>query len=162
MKNLSPTWEPWVRSLGGEDPLGKAWQPTPVFLAGESKRQRSLMGYSPWGHKELDMTEPLKLSLTFHNGLPGCPLPLETRPLIPLNLGQKASSENPSLRFVPLELSSTKFCMRQGSARGADPHRALHDRSLLWELAMGYCGYAMRGFGLCNWCWIMTGCVVSL
>ena len=28
MKNLSPTWEPWVRSLGGEDPLGKAWQST--------------------------------------------------------------------------------------------------------------------------------------
>ena len=32
-------------------------QPTPVFLPGESHGQRSLMGYSPWGRKELDMTE---------------------------------------------------------------------------------------------------------
>ena len=35
----------------------RAWQPTPVFLPGESHGQRSLVGYSPWGHKESDMTE---------------------------------------------------------------------------------------------------------
>ena len=33
--------------------------PTPVLLPGESHRWRSLVGYSPWGHKELDMTEQL-------------------------------------------------------------------------------------------------------
>ena len=33
------------------------WQPTPVFLPGESHGQRSLVGYSPQGCKELDMTE---------------------------------------------------------------------------------------------------------
>ena len=32
-------------------------QPTPVFLFGEFHGWRSLTGYSPWGHKELDMTE---------------------------------------------------------------------------------------------------------
>ena len=32
-------------------------QPTPVFLPGESRGQGSLMGYSPWDHTELDMTE---------------------------------------------------------------------------------------------------------
>ena len=32
-------------------------QPTPVFLPGETHGQRSLAGYSPWGHKESDMTE---------------------------------------------------------------------------------------------------------
>ena len=32
-------------------------KPTPVFLPGESHGQRSLVGYSPWGHKELDMAE---------------------------------------------------------------------------------------------------------
>ena len=38
--------------------LGKrAWQPTPVFLPGESHGQRSLVGYNSWGHKESDMTE---------------------------------------------------------------------------------------------------------
>ena len=34
-------------------------EPTPVFLPGDSHGQRSLVGYSPWGHKELDMTELL-------------------------------------------------------------------------------------------------------
>ena len=35
----------------------RKWQPTPVFLPRECYGQRSLVGYSPWGHKELDMTE---------------------------------------------------------------------------------------------------------
>ena len=35
----------------------RAWQLTPVLLPGESHGQRSLEGYSPWGHKELDTTE---------------------------------------------------------------------------------------------------------
>ena len=47
----------WVHSLGEEDPLEKEWQPTPVFLPGEFHGQRSLLGYGPWGHTELDMTE---------------------------------------------------------------------------------------------------------
>ena len=34
-------------------PLERAWQPTPVFLPGESHGQRSLAGYSPWSRKEL-------------------------------------------------------------------------------------------------------------
>ena len=43
----------WVRKI----PWKKKWQPTPVFLPGESHGQRSLVGYSPWGHKESDTTE---------------------------------------------------------------------------------------------------------
>ena len=35
----------------------KKWQLSPVFLPGKFHGQRSLAGYSPWGHKELDMTE---------------------------------------------------------------------------------------------------------
>ena len=38
-------------------PRRKKWQPTPVFLPGESHGQRSLAGYSPWSHKESDMIE---------------------------------------------------------------------------------------------------------
>ena len=48
-----------VRSLGWEDPLEEGMTPTPVFLPGESHGQRSVAGYSPWGHKELDMTEQI-------------------------------------------------------------------------------------------------------
>ena len=57
VKNLPAMQETWVRSLGQEDPLGKEWKPTPVFLPGELYGQKSLAGYSPWGHKESDMTE---------------------------------------------------------------------------------------------------------
>ena len=35
----------------------RKWQPTPIFLPGESHGQRSLAGYSPWGCKELDTNE---------------------------------------------------------------------------------------------------------
>ena len=49
--------ETCVQSLGQEDFLEEAWQPTPVFLPGESLRQRSLAGYGLRGHKELEMAE---------------------------------------------------------------------------------------------------------
>ena len=49
-----------VRPPGWKDPLEEAWQPTPVFLSGESHGQRSLVGYCPWGLKELDTTEHIK------------------------------------------------------------------------------------------------------
>ena len=45
--------DPWVTKI----PWRRAWQPTPVFLPGESHGQRSLVGYNPWGHKESDTTE---------------------------------------------------------------------------------------------------------
>ena len=38
-------FNPWVRKM----PRRRKWQPTPVFLPGESPGQRSLVGYSPWG-----------------------------------------------------------------------------------------------------------------
>ena len=41
----------------GKIPWGRVWQPSSIFLPGESRGQRSLAGYSPWGHKELDTTE---------------------------------------------------------------------------------------------------------
>ena len=46
-------FHPWV----GKTAWRRAWQPTPVFLPGESQGQRSVAGYSPWGCKESDMTE---------------------------------------------------------------------------------------------------------
>ena len=40
-----------------QDKRQRKWQPTPVFLPGESCGQRSLVGCCPWGRTELDMTE---------------------------------------------------------------------------------------------------------
>ena len=85
VKRLSTMRETWARSLGREDPLEKEmeihsstiawkiswteepgripwrrkWQSTPVLLPGKSHGQRSLVGYSPWGHEESDTTERL-------------------------------------------------------------------------------------------------------
>ena len=50
-------FNPWVRKI----PWRRKWHPIPVFLPGESHGQRSLEGYSPWGHKELDTTEWLNM-----------------------------------------------------------------------------------------------------
>ena len=43
---------------------GGAWQPTPVFLSGESHGQKNLVGYRPWGCKESDTTEQLSMHAT--------------------------------------------------------------------------------------------------
>ena len=50
--------ETWVRSLGWEDPLEKG-KATPVFWPGEFHGL-----YSPWGHKKLDMSERVSLSIS--------------------------------------------------------------------------------------------------
>ena len=47
-------------------PWRRAWQPTPVFLPGESHGQMSLVGYSPWSRKDWDTTE--RLSTAHHHG----------------------------------------------------------------------------------------------
>ena len=58
VKNLPSMWETWVKSLGWEDPLEKGTithsSITPVFWPGEFQGL-----YSPWGHKQSDMTEQL-------------------------------------------------------------------------------------------------------
>ena len=53
LKNLCAVSETPVWSLVEKIPC----LPTPIFLPGEFHGQRSLMGYSPWEHKELDTTE---------------------------------------------------------------------------------------------------------
>ena len=58
VQNL-PAKQIQILSLGWEDPWSRKWQPTPVFLSREFHGQRSLDGYSPWHHKELDTTERL-------------------------------------------------------------------------------------------------------
>ena len=41
----------------GRPPWRRAWQPTPIFLPGKFHGQRTLVGYDPWSHKELDRAE---------------------------------------------------------------------------------------------------------
>ena len=48
-----PGFDPWVRKI----PWRRKWQPTPVLLTGKFHGWKSLVGYSSWGPKELDITE---------------------------------------------------------------------------------------------------------
>ena len=48
-------FDPWV----GKIPWRRKWQLTPVLLPGKFRGLRSLVDYSPWGHKESDTTERL-------------------------------------------------------------------------------------------------------
>ena len=64
VKRLSTMWEtgfePWV----GKILWRRKWQSIPVLLPGKSHGQRSLVGYSLWGHKESDTTERLHFHFT--------------------------------------------------------------------------------------------------
>ena len=60
---MEKTQQTWVRPLGQEDPWRRKWQPTPVLLPGKSHEQKSLVGYSPWGRRESDMTVHARCSL---------------------------------------------------------------------------------------------------
>ena len=48
-----PRFSPWV----GMIPCRREWKSTLVLVPGESQGQKSLVGYSTWGHKESDMTQ---------------------------------------------------------------------------------------------------------
>ena len=58
---LPEVWETWVQFLGREDPLEKEMATHSGTLAWKIHGQRSLVGYSPWGCKELTRTEQLHL-----------------------------------------------------------------------------------------------------
>ena len=66
-KNLPEMRETGLDPCVGKIPWKMEWQPTPVFLPGESCRWRKLEGYSPWGCKESNMTEQLTLSLSLNH-----------------------------------------------------------------------------------------------
>ena len=64
VKCLPTMWETWVQSLGWEDFLEKEMAVHSSILDGKSHGQRNLVGYSPWGCKELDTTEQLHFTFT--------------------------------------------------------------------------------------------------
>ena len=78
-------FNPWVGKISWR----RAWQPTPEFLPGKFRGQRSLVGYSPLGCKELDMTEATKHACTRHN----------TGLSIPGSLSQRRGTFPPNLWY---------------------------------------------------------------
>ena len=57
VKNPPALWETWVQPRIETIPGGGQGNPLPYSCLENPHRQRSLVGYSPWGHKESDTTE---------------------------------------------------------------------------------------------------------
>ena len=66
LKHLPATWETWVRSLGGEDPLEKEMATHSSILAWRIPWMEELGGRQFTGRKELDMTEQLHFHFLFY------------------------------------------------------------------------------------------------
>ena len=64
-------FDPWIRKM----PWRSNWQPTPVFLPGKSHGQRSLVDYSPWGHKRVRHNLATKQQRNWNK----CPVLSETK-----------------------------------------------------------------------------------
>ena len=64
VKRLPAMGETGFNSWVGKIPWRRKWQSTPAFFPGKAHGRRSLIGYSPWGQKELDTTE--RLHFHFH------------------------------------------------------------------------------------------------
>ena len=90
-----PGFDHWV----GKITWRRKWQPTPIFLPGESHGQRSLVGDSPWGRKKSDTTEQLSMHVcTFVNR------PLKT--LLIKVVSQLESPPSPPLEFQSHEIKA--------------------------------------------------------
>ena len=70
-------FSPWP----GKIPCSRKWQPAPVFLPGKYQGQRSLVGYSPWGHKDIPdlATKQRSLHVNIHESYTLLGLHLEIR-----------------------------------------------------------------------------------
>ena len=88
----------WVRKI-----LWKTkWQPTPVLLPEKFHGLRSLVGYSPWGHKESDTTE--QLYLLYFNGSVG-------KALVPVPQGASSFALSPALLCTSFCLLGPYLCI---------------------------------------------------
>ena len=118
--DLGPGFNPWA----GKIPWRRGWQPTPVFFPGESHGYSSLVGYSPWGRKELDMTEATWLAYMHDTNLETCNV---FTGLSSFHTG----NENPTL-------CNPKGC----SPSGSSVHGILQGRILEWVAMLSSRGFS--------------------
>ena len=102
----------WVRKIS----WSRNWQPTPVFLPGESHGQRSLAGYRAWGRKELETTQWLNTHAgsSFPPGIKPRPLALGMQNLSHWTPGKSSSFSFWFCRFRPLILYIKYLRLRKG------------------------------------------------
>ena len=100
-------FDPWVEKISRR----KKWQPTPVFLPGKSHGQRSLAGYSPWGHKQVRHNLAIK-QRTLRYTVPRVYHALMCKTYLPGVLN-KTVIQNSLLRLLLIRLSPTRLCCRE-------------------------------------------------
>ena len=89
--------DPWVRKILWR----RKWQPSPVFLPGESHGQRSLGGYSPWGHKRLEHTLLTKQQQSFGYASWAYQVSLAVKNLPDIAMKHKTCRFDPRVRNIP-------------------------------------------------------------
>ena len=104
--------ETWVRSLGQEDPLEEEMATYSSIFAGKSHGQRTLVGYSPWGCKESDVTECTHThthtpqASTPCRELPGGPVVRAPLPLQRTRVQPLVTDQGPACRMVKTKQKS--------------------------------------------------------
>ena len=92
-------FNPWVRKI----PWRRKWQLAPVCLPGKFHGPRSLVGHSPWGCNESDMTEHTNVDITHtiskHHILLTLPVSLEKSLEVSITWWRKQVFQNPSFYF---------------------------------------------------------------
>ena len=109
-RHFSNGFNPWVRKI----PLRRKWQPILAFSPGQSHGQRSLVGYSPWSHKESDTTERARVHTHTHTHAPtgeaaSCTL-TSLRESTPWSLVR--AQLQPSVSCVPMEHQGTSLSLK--------------------------------------------------
>ena len=103
------------RCRSGKTPWRRSWQPSPIFLSGESHWQRSLGGYSPWSSEELDRVKWLSMhawmTLATFSGQSYTPVPLLLHWARPRNAGSKGLIDllKAAIQLVVVGLESNFF-----------------------------------------------------
>ena len=133
VKHLPATRETWVRSLGWKIPWRRKWQPTPVFLPGESHGQRSLVGYSPWSRR---VRQDWATSLHFTGSLVLLLLSALCLSLLIHPVGVLSPSLVHRMEIRGFDVSPETFCFEPGH----DGHHVtecvgfpLHFKEILWH-----------------------------
>ena len=95
----------------------RQWQPTPVLLPGKSHGRRSLVGYSPWGREESDMTERLHLEeeMATHSNILAWRIPGKEEPGGLLSLGSHRVGHDRSdlAATAAVFMISFSFCLSE-------------------------------------------------
>ena len=135
-----PRFDPWVKKI----PWRRKWLPTPVFLPRESHGQRSLVGYSPWVHKESDTTEGLTL-LSYVGRIDWTidhVIQLSLQPLFSLQrlgwylpCGSKSQPSNPIVGLLGLPAPILSLAINKYLQVGLnEPTMNNKDTSVTWEI----------------------------